>query len=306
MDIQQIEVLISETLNEKPLLVNRMTLSHSGSTIYDVELASGSVILRLDEKNWGRLTHTAHNIAVLTELGLPVPRMLAVDLTRTRFPCPYIVLEKIPGRDLLYELDSMTHPQITRLAQQIVSCQRKVATLPPATGFGYVSIGEPGYKTSWREMLHCEESVESIPRKDTLYSNLYYRAIRQAFRLEPYFKTVTPLCFLYDHTTLNVMILNGEFQGLIDFDDVCYGDPLFMIGLTAGCVLYDVGVKELFYVEELSRFWNLNDEQKRAVTLYSVLRSLSFLHMSIDEGAEARIQRLAQAIEQWLITLEQA
>ena len=43
----------------------------------------------------------------------------------------------------------------------------------------------------------------------------------------------------------------GELQGMVDFDVVCYGDPLYMVGLTATAIVIDVGTRELFYVEEL-------------------------------------------------------
>jgi hypothetical protein len=47
-----------------------------------------------------------------------------------------MLLEKIPGRDLRYELPTMSAAQMTHLAEQIVGFQRVVATLPPGNGFG--------------------------------------------------------------------------------------------------------------------------------------------------------------------------
>jgi len=38
---------------------------------------------------------------------------------------------------------------------------------------------------------------------------------------------VPAICFLDDLTTKNVIVQDGVLQGVVDFDHVCYGDPLF-------------------------------------------------------------------------------
>ena len=42
---------------------------------------------------------------------------------------------------------------------------------------------------------------------------------------------------LDDITTKNVIVSAGELQGFVDFDNVCYGDPLYMLGLTMVAIL---------------------------------------------------------------------
>ena len=50
-----------------------------------------------------------------------------------------------------------------------------------------------------------------------------------------------PICFLDDLTIKNVIVAEGKLQGIVDFDWVCYGDPLYMIALTQTAVVSDIG-----------------------------------------------------------------
>ena len=95
-------------------------------------LAGRSVIIRTnsDAKAYAK---TAHNLASLAGLGLPVPHVLAADLTGERVPFGWMLLEKIPGRDLRDELPAMSQAQMTRLAAQIVGFQRRLHLPPPVS-----------------------------------------------------------------------------------------------------------------------------------------------------------------------------
>jgi aminoglycoside phosphotransferase (APT) family kinase protein len=50
--------------------------------------------------------------------------------------------------------------------------------------------------------------------------------------LETYFSSVQPTYFLDDLTSKNVIVQDGELRGLVDFDVVCYDDPLYWLALT--------------------------------------------------------------------------
>lgn len=302
MNEQTISELVAQTLGETPHSIEPMTLTHSGNTIYEVTLPSRQVIVRLRGNDEDTFAQTTHNIAALAQLGLPVPRVLAADTSKIKYPFAYVILEKIPGRDLLYELTGMTLDQITRLAEQIVGIQRIVGTLPMGTGFGWGHIGGGGGESVWFDVL----SDDAVPPSSdgTILGDLRLRLHRQRVRLQPYFRRVQPLCFLEDLTTKNVILEAGEFRGIIDLDCVCFGDPVWMIGLAAGCVLNDIGTRELVYIEELCRLWELTDEQRQAVRYYSVQRALEFLEFAIANQDDELINRLVAQIEEWLSTLE--
>ncbi len=116
--------------------VEHMTLGHS-SQVYDVALPDRSVVVRLNPHP-RVFAGTERNLATLRALGLPVPHVLACDLSLGRYPVAFVILNKIPGRDLRDALPEMTREELAVLAQQIVGFQRAVGALPLGTGFGYV------------------------------------------------------------------------------------------------------------------------------------------------------------------------
>ena len=115
-------------LRRPPLKIEPMSFGHTNQ-VYSVTLSDEQIILRTNDKP-GVLEHTADNIAILSSLGLPVPRVIRTDVSMEQVPFAYMILEHFPGRDLRYELEGMTHEQMTELAQQIISYQRACQSFP--------------------------------------------------------------------------------------------------------------------------------------------------------------------------------
>ena len=100
---------------------------------------------------------------------------------------------------------------------------------------------------------------------------------------EPYFATVKPVCFLDDLTTKNVLVLDGELTGVVDFDWVAYGDPLLHLGLCAAAVTANTSLHCQHYVEELIRFSGLNSYQRGVVGLYQASYLVNFLGAELPD-----------------------
>ena len=290
--------LVADMLGVAPLGATYMDFGHMSVT-YEVALPDRQVMVRTNERA-EVFAGTARNLTILAGLGLPVLRVIASDLSKARYPFAYMILEKIPGRDLRYELPSRTPTQMTRVAARIVGYQRTVATLPHGAGFGWVPIGERAPFTSWRQLVQAERDKRTSGVQDAELVRWERRVRGLARSLDPYLRQVVPTCFLDDVTTKNVIIQDGELQGLVDFDVVCYGDPLYTVGLTATAVVSDVGTRELFYVEELCRCWGLTDQQRRVVAFYAVSFALDFMRrFSINESDEWN-ERMLGAIARWV------
>lgn len=79
-------------------------------------------------------------------------------------------------------------------------------------------------------------------------------------------------------TTKNVMISDGQLAGVVDFDVICYGDPLFHLGLTAAAVTANCERAESrFYIDELVRLSAIDDVKVRTVHLYEAFFLTKFL-----------------------------
>ena len=71
--------MVRDVLGEEPLYVTHQDFGHQSLT-FDVALPERNVIVRTHH-NLQAYRKTAHNLAVLAGLGLPVSRVLAADLS---------------------------------------------------------------------------------------------------------------------------------------------------------------------------------------------------------------------------------
>ena len=286
--------LVRDTLGEEPSAVTHQDFGHQSLT-FDAALTGRRVIVRTNDDAHA-YAKTAHNLATLAGLGLPVPRVLAADLTRSRVPFGWMILDKIPGRDLRDELPAMTEAQMTRLAAQIVGFQRRVMALPAGAGFGYAALGETGPFASLWDLLHEGEAATAGVTEPRLAALVQAR--------EAYFRQARPVCFLDDLTIKNVIVQGGELQGLVDFDFVCYGDPLFWLALTLTVLTVDLGSREQFYGSELCRLMALTEEKRARVALYAAWISLGFVQKFGAGKTEDWRVRMDIARERWLAEAE--
>ena len=305
MTPEQVSRLVTDVFGETPSAVTRMTFGHS-SVSYDVALTERALIVRTNTDP-NVFAKTSANLVTLRKVGLPVSKVVTSDLTQASCPSAYMILEKIPGRDLRDELGTMTSTQKARLAGQIVSYQRRVATLPEGNSFGYAAIGGAARFSTWQELV-ASEIHKDLPDDLPPLATLKDRVFGPTDAFAAYLEKVSPTCFLADLTTKNVIVQNGELRGLIDFDVVCYGDPLWTLGLTACAVIFDLGpehldYEHLDYVDALCRAYELDEAARAVVTWYAALFALTFLARA-GRAESAEVSRTRDALEGWLEFLE--
>jgi aminoglycoside phosphotransferase (APT) family kinase protein len=136
-----VALLVERTCGQRPLSLSHMWFGMANTT-FDAALTDKSVIVRTNFDTEA-FKPTCANLKVLGRLGLPVPRLLAkgVAANSTR-PFAYMLLEKIPGRDLRFELPAMSRSQQSTLAQRVVDAQEVVAPIQSQGGFSKVDQAE--------------------------------------------------------------------------------------------------------------------------------------------------------------------
>lgn len=260
--------LVADVLGVRPLDAERMPFGHFNVT-YDVALPDRHVIVRTN-RDPAAMAGAARNLEILSDLGLPVPHVLASGPG-------YLILEKIPGRDLGYELPGMTRQQMSRLAEQVADFQRVAATLPPGDGHGWRPIGAPGRFPSWTAVVEHDLEKGLRGARHVLAPGDEPALRRAAAEMSDHFESIPPTCFLDDLTTKNVIVERGELRGIVDFDVVCYGDPRYWLGLTTTAVVSIDAPEGAFYVDELLRLWGVDDADRRLVAFYAGLFALDFI-----------------------------
>ena len=239
MTYTDLEHLIADVIGTLPLSLERLTFGHSNE-VYDVTLPDKNVILRLNV-NPNVLAGTERHLSTFAELGFPVPRPLYADLSLTKYPVAFVVLEKLPGQDLRDELSSMTPTQTTELARKITTFQRQATNLPRGQGFGWAQLGQRAPYKTWLDLVRRDLNKTESALAEKGHTALW-RAVHARLQQEAtYLESVPAICFLDDLTTKNVLVEHGELTGLIDFDWVCYGDPLYWLALTQTAIISDIG-----------------------------------------------------------------
>jgi hypothetical protein len=93
--------------------------------------------------------------------------------------------------------------------------------------------------------------------------------------LSDYFTGIKPIPFLDDITTKNVLVNNGRLSGIVDVDEICYGDSLLVVGLTNMALL---SMREdTKYVDYWLKEIDANDSQRKAVKFYTLFYCVDFM-----------------------------
>ena len=212
----------------------------------------------------------------LRPMGVPLPEILYADLTMTRYPWPILLLQRFPGRDLGDELAAMTLAAQASVATQLMAAQDKVATLPHAGGYGFLAEPDKPGLPSWGHVLTREmDRARSWLREGPLHHlDLADQLEDRISAIKTYADDVAATPFLHDITTKNVIVHEGQLSGIIDVDDLCFGDPLFLVALIRMAVLaHDLP-------RSYADLWQdqaTTPAQRRAVDTYTAIFALLFL-----------------------------
>lgn len=169
---------------------------------------------------------------LLRPLGVPLPAILAQDLDA---PSPYLVLERLPGTDLGDVVETLPAPALAGIAADVSRAQAIAATTPSAGRFGYAPTPETAPHARWSDVLrrHVLRSRSRIAAAG-LFDLAAVDAVAALIeRHAPALDRQAPTPFLHDTTTKNVIVTpQGDFSGIVDVDDLCYGDPRYVMALT--------------------------------------------------------------------------
>lgn len=289
--------LVTNALGVCPLRIVPQPLGSSGKSVFRVYLPEKrSVVLRTSvrPKTFG---FTRRNLDVLRALELPVQSVLAAGPTASGGS--YMILNWIPGRDLVHELAGMSRGQMSRLAEQVVDAQRRLGSLPASNGFGWAPIGQNAPLENWSSAFG-QAAPASMVDDGTLLGGLRARLCLLRSRVEPYFSTVPARAFLDDLTTKNVLVENGVLSGIIDVDFVCYGDPLLAVGATMASLAADLPEAAAFYGAELVRCSSPTAQERLAVWFYAALWGIGTLSLTDAAVHPTRAGALVQAAQSWL------
>jgi aminoglycoside phosphotransferase len=237
---------------------------------------------------------------LLRPMGVPLPRILAANLEPSEIRFPFVVLEQLPGSDLCQIYQTLTSPEKLEIVSEVVRIREKVSVLPEAHGFGFAySYSEsPGYRSWKAAVLGILERAQQRMSHSGHPGVAYVARARQALgRYETYFAGVRPVPFLDDTTTKNVLVDQGRFTGVVDVDQLCFGDSLLTLGLTK--MALHANASDVDYVEHWMNLLGLNKELRQVVDAYTLLFCVDFMselgqRFNKEEQPEIDVQKFTR------------
>jgi aminoglycoside phosphotransferase (APT) family kinase protein len=201
-----------------------------------------------------------------------------MGIERSEVQFPFVILEWLPGSDLGQIYKTLSSHEKLEIVGEVARIQEKVSVLPAARSFGsaYSYSEPPEYRTWGAAVLAILERAHQRMTQNSHPGTSYARRAREILgRHEAYFTAVRPVPFLDDMTTKNVLVDRGRLSGVVDVDQLCFGDPLLTIGLTQ-MALFSDGL-DINYVEYWMNLLKLSRHQRRMVDAYALLFSVDFM-----------------------------
>lgn len=279
--------------------------------VYDVETDEGEkLVIRLARPDLKYFFEGALSwYPLLKSKNIPLPDLYFSSLDDAKLGFPVMIMERLPGKDLGEVYPYLTANQKHQIADQIITIQKSVATLPIGKGYGYArSADDSALHPQWINVLEA-----SIQRSQQRFEATGFTAhhavnrVKQAMNTHRnYFEDVKPICFLDDTTTKNVLVdASGHLSGIVDADAVAFGDPLLTLALTRMSLLssgYDTDYTD-YWAAQLS----LTSDQQQAVNLYTALYCLDFMSelgqsfnkeapIALDQAKATRLMNILESL----------
>jgi aminoglycoside phosphotransferase (APT) family kinase protein len=202
--------------------------------VYEVILTDGrAVVARLSDPRDRELVRSAVSLSrQLRPIGVPLPELLCADADAA---LPWMLLERLPGSDLGDLVGRLPEVSLRQIAERVAAAQIAAGGTQTAGSYGFSQTPEAAPFANWSELVLADiaRSRGRIANAGLFDLAMIDRLDRLVAALKPRLDAIPATPFLHDTTTKNVIVTNdGRFSGIVDVDDLCFGDPRFVTALT--------------------------------------------------------------------------
>jgi aminoglycoside phosphotransferase len=232
----------SRAIGCAPVAVRRFTTG-ARQYVFDLEFADRSpVVLRIgDPTAQADIAGAVYLSRLLRPRGVPLPAILAEDIDAE---FPWLLLERFPGTDLGAVISDLSEGQLDSIAARVAQAQAIAAQTNSSGRYGYAARPEQAPHDAWSQVLaanlaRSRQRIESAGLFDPKLIDIVQAEVAATRRAIDAIKA-TP--FLHDTTTKNVIVApDGQFSGIIDVDDLCFGDARYPLALTLASLMASGG-----------------------------------------------------------------
>lgn len=275
---QNIKYVISSMTGEQVLASTRMKTGDQ-NYVFAVKTSSAEYILRMTDFNHRYKFEAALGWQkILLPIGIPLAKFIKTDIDAKYSPFPSLLMLRLPGDDLINVYHTLTDKEKKNLALEMMNIQALCNDLPNGPGYGILdSYDDPKIFNTWYDFLlskleFCKEQISDAGIFDTKFAT---ETINIGKALKDNLSTISPRPFLWDASERNVLVKNGKISGIVDVDELCFGDPLLVIALTSTCLELD------YFDTKYTDYWEsslaLDESALIRLNFYKLFYAIAFM-----------------------------
>ena len=210
---------------------------------------------------------------LLRPQGVPLPQVLAEGVNHQ---FAHLVLERLPGTDLGEVICGLSDSKLELIATKVAQAQRITSRTLSGTRYGYSVESAHAPHESWSQVLldNLARSRKRIIAAKLFDEDVVGAIANMVSTARTELDALPPVAFIHDTTTKNVIVTpGGSFSGIVDVDDLCFGDPRYVVALTLASLMAFGGPTH--YVDAWMNAANYRDD--RIFRLYVALFMIDFM-----------------------------
>ena len=281
--------VVTSMTGEQALSSSRMTTGDQ-FFVYAVKTTNSEYVIRMtDASRKNKFLSAIYWQQKFISLGVPLAKFIKSDLDGEYSPFPSLLMMRLQGDDLINVYLSLTDADKRNLANEIVNIQAIAMTLPEGHGYGITdSYEHPPEDKSWYEFLinRLQFYLAQITQTAIFDPALVEKVISIANDMEENFKSVRPTPFLWDASERNVIIHQGKITGIVDVDEICFGDPLLVVGLTSTCI--ELEGYDTLYTDYWAEALHLDQQAQRRLDFYRLFYAVAFMRKHSTQTSNSK------------------
>jgi len=210
---------------------------------------------------------------LLRPQGVPLPEIIA-DGVNHHFS--HLVLERLPGTDLGEVIHGLSDSSLEAIATEVAQAQNITSKAVPGRRYGYGVEPANAPHEKWSQVLldNLIRSRRRIAAAKLFDEEVVNTITKMVLAARSELDALPPVPFLHDTTTKNVIVTaGGSFSGIVDADDLCFGDPRYVVALTLASLMVSGGPTH--YVDAWMNWGNYRND--RIFRLYVALFIVDFM-----------------------------
>lgn len=282
-DIEAAKIVAAKLLKTNILEAKRLTTGGK-NFVFWLSTNNDEFVIRMTAEKYKKTYESAiYWQNKLLPLGVPLAKFIAQDLDGQFSPFPAMLMQRIPGNDICNLYNDLSTTAKQNLAQQLVKIHAKTTALPIGSSFGFAnSYEEPTNYKSWYDFLLARLALcgESLKKTTAFASDTVNKVLEIAANMRTNFSDVLPQPFMWDTSERNVIINNDQIAAIVDVDDMCFGDPLFVLGLTY--VALELLGFDTIYCDTWAKLLELDQKAQLRLDFYRLFYTTWFMRHHAD------------------------